>query len=70
MKVYRVVYEEDGETTAEQGKRSTEIRRVEVRYAANTINQVWEAIDWLLSDEERTIIAILEEAPAITVLGA
>ena len=68
MKVYRVVYEEDGETTTEPGKRATEIRRVDLRYAAEKINQVWEAIDWLLNDEERTVIAIVEESPAITVL--
>jgi hypothetical protein len=71
MKVYRVVYEEDGETTAEPGKQSTEIRRMELRYAANTMKEVWGAIDWLLNDEgDRTVIAIIEEAPAITVLGA
>lgn len=68
MKVYRVVYEQDGETTRVPGKVSTEINRVEVRYAAEHIAAVWDGIDWLRNDEEITIIAILEEAPSITVL--
>lgn len=68
MKVYRIVYEEDGEITGKPGKRATEIRRVELRYAASNIILVLAAIDWLLNDEEKTIIAIIEEAPAITIL--
>jgi len=70
MKVYQVVYEHDGETTTEPGKKSTEIKRVVARYAAETMAEVWDAIEWLREDEEQTIIAIIEEAPAITVLGS
>ena len=69
MKVYRVVYEEDGETTTEPSKRATEIIRIELRYVAENISQVWEAIDWLLNDREKRLIALVEESPAITVLG-
>lgn len=69
MKVYQVVYEHDGATTSEPGVRSTEINRVVARYAAEHIDEVWKAIEWLRNDEEQTIIAIIEEHPAITILG-
>jgi hypothetical protein len=68
MKVYRVVTERDGEKIKEQGKISTEIVREEFRYAAETMQEVWDAIEWMRNDPERAILAFLEEAPAITVL--
>jgi hypothetical protein len=68
MKVFRVLAEHDGETTKVPGKVSTELVRAEYRYAANTMQEVWDAIEWLRNDHEETIIAIHEEAPAITVL--
>ena len=68
MKVYRVVTERDGETTREHGKVSTELVREDFRYAAETMQEVWDAIGWLRNDPERTLIALVEEAPAITVL--
>lgn len=68
MKVYQVVYEYDGETIAAPGKRSTEINRMVMRYAAEHITEVWEAIRWIRNDEEKTVIAVFEEHPAITVL--
>jgi len=68
MKVFRVVVERDGETTKEPGKVSTELVREEFRYAAETMSEVWDAIDWLRNDPERTLLAVIEEAPAITVL--
>ena len=70
MKVYQVIYEHDGETTTEPGKKSTEINRVVIRYAAEHIVEVWEALEWLRNDEEQTIIGVFEEHPAITVLGS
>ena len=68
MKIYRVVTERDGETIKEPGKTSTELVRDEYRYAAETIQEVWDAIDWLLNDPERTLLAVIEEAPSIIVL--
>lgn len=68
MKVFRVVTEHDGATTKEPGKISTEIVRSEFRYAANTMQEVWDEIAWLRNDPERTLIALIEEAPAITVV--
>ena len=68
MKVYRVVTERDGEITKEPGKTSMELLREEHRFAAETMKEVWDAIDWLRNDPERTLLAVIEEAPAITVL--
>ena len=69
MKVYQIIYEHDGETTPEIGKRTTKINRLIIRYAAEHIIEVWDAIACLRADEEITIIAVFEEHPAITVLG-
>ena len=69
MKVFRVIDEQDGATTKEPGKIATEIIRSEHRYAANTIQEVWDAIAWLRNDPERTVIAVIEEAPSIIVLA-
>ena len=68
MKVYRVVTERDVATTKEPGKVSVELLREEFRYAANTMQEVWDAIEWLRNDQERAVLALIEEAPAITVL--
>lgn len=70
MKVYRVVAERDGATTRKPGEVSVEIMREDYRYAAESMQQVWDAIADLRNDPERTLIAIVEEAPAITVLGS
>jgi len=70
MKIFRVVTERTGETTAASGTgiRSTEIQRMDHRYAAETITEVWDAIEWIRNDQEQTVIAIVEEHPAITIL--
>jgi len=72
MKIFRVVTERDGETTVTPGTgiRSTEIQRMDHRYAAETITEVWDAIEWMRNDQEQTVIAIIEEHPAITILAA
>jgi hypothetical protein len=68
MKIFRVVTERDGQTTKEPGRVTTGIVREEFRYAATTIKDVWDAITWLHNDPERTLIALIEDAPSITVL--
>ena len=68
MKVFRVVSERDGRTTKEPGKTSVEIVREEYRYAAETMEQVWDRIEFMRLDPEQALIAIIEEAPAITVI--
>lgn len=67
MKVFRVITEHDGATTREPGKISTELVREEFRYAAQTINQVWQHYH-SLNFADRTLIAIHEEHPSIEVL--
>ena len=68
MKVYRVVVERDGSTIKEPGRTSVELVREEFRYAANTMQRVWDAIDWLRNDPECTLIAVIEESPSIHVV--
>lgn len=70
MKVYRVVTERDGVTVKAPGATSTEVIREEHRYAAETLQQVWDAIAWIRDDPERDLIALHEEHPQIDVLGA
>jgi hypothetical protein len=67
VKLFRVVTERDGAKTKEPGT-STEIVREEFRFAAESIEVVWKAIDWIRHDPERSLIAIVEDAPMVTVL--
>lgn len=50
------------------GVSETEIKQVDRRYAANTMQQVWDAIADIRNDPEETLIAVIEEHPAITIL--
>ncbi len=68
MKIFRVVVERDGVTTKIPGNVTTEIVRSEYRYGAESIAQVWDAIEWIRDDVESTVIALHEEHPAITIL--
>jgi hypothetical protein len=68
MKVFRVVTEHDGETTKVPGRTTTDINRMEYRYGAATIQQVWDAILFLREDPECTVIALIEECSGLTVL--
>ena len=69
MKIYQVVSDRDGETTREPGKHNTEIVREVLRYAADSIEDVWDAIEWIRTDQERTLIGVFEEHPSVTVLN-
>lgn len=69
MKVYRVITERDGSTTKADGTTSTEIIRMDTRYAANNMEQVWDAVKWIRDDPEQSLFAIIEEAPQIDVIG-
>lgn len=68
MKIFRVVTERDGITTKQPGKVNTEILQSDYRYAAETIQQVWIAINRLLISEEETVVAVVEEHPSIIIL--
>ena len=69
MKVYRVVTERDGETTKQPGETVTDIERREYRYAAEDIGIVCDYSRAMAAEIDETIVGIVEEAPAITVLG-
>src|SRR5574340_574625 len=69
MKIYCVITERDGKTERIPGKVTTEIVRVQQRYAAEHIVQVWEEIQYLFDDPEVTVIGVYEEQPQITVLA-
>ena len=64
-----MVTERDGKTVKAPGVSETVRRREELRYAADGIDQVWTAIEWLRIDPECDLMAVYEEHPAITVLG-
>ena len=42
MKVFCVITERDGDTTKSPGRTETDIHRVDRRFAAETIERVWE----------------------------
>jgi hypothetical protein len=69
MKIFLIVTEHDGQTTAypNTGERSTEIKKMHRRFAANNIEQVIKIMyDYISPDED--IVAILEEHPSIIIL--
>ena len=69
MKLYRVITERDSHVYInDSGKGVTEILRKEHRYTADSIQDVWDAVEWLRTDPEVTIIAIIEDAPLVTVV--
>lgn len=68
MKVFRVVTQRDGNMVKAPGVSETAIRQIDRRYAAETIQQVWEEIAPIRNDPEEDLIAIIEEHPAISVV--
>ena len=70
MKIFRVVTQRDGKTIKEPGIVETEIKQIDRRYAAETIQQVWDEIEHIRTDEDETLIAIIEEHPAISIIVA
>ena len=70
MKIFRVVTQRDGKTIKEPGIVETEIKQIDRRYAAQTMQQVWEEIEYIRNDYEETLIAIIEEHPAISIIDA
>jgi len=70
MKVYEVTFEVPGKTIKAPGISETELKREQTYYAADSVVEVWEAIQHLLNDPERSFLGIVERLPAITVLSA
>lgn len=70
MKVYVVRVERDGKTIKAPGVSETEIKREDFMFAASSISEVWDAIDFLRTDPEAHLIGVWEQHPAIQVLGS
>jgi hypothetical protein len=70
MNVYRVITDRDGPTTRTPGRTDTEIIRESHMYAAESMEQVWQAIEWLRQDHERTLVAIICDHEGVHVLPA
>ena len=68
-KVFVVLTERDGDTTKSPGRTETEIVRADRRYAAESIDDVWDAAHRIGGFPDETIVAIYQEHPAIVVLG-
>lgn len=70
MKLFQVTTDRDGNTAKAPGVSQTEVIRDTMFFVADSIEDVWEHIDWIRADPERELIAISEAAPAVTVLAA
>jgi len=68
MKLYQVSYNEDGRTIKASGVTETEIRRCDLFFAAESIEKVWEATQWVRDDEEKEFIHVGEVCSSIQVL--
>lgn len=68
MKLWQVTYEADGHTVKAPGVSETEIKRNSLYYAADTAEQVWEAIADLRADPERRFFSLSEALPLVIVL--
>ena len=68
MKLYVVQWDEDGPTTRKPGEVSTEIKRMTIYYAASSLEQVWNAIEYIRADPEKTLFSIAQGTEALTVL--
>jgi hypothetical protein len=68
MKLFRVVFEKDGKTIKELGKTSAEIIRTEIFFVADTMDEVWQGIEFIRNDPEKTLIAVIEDQPAVFII--
>jgi hypothetical protein len=68
VKVYRVLLDRDSETTKEPGIAITKTQREDIFYAADTMEEVWDEIEWLRDDPNCNVVAIFEEYPSIHLL--
>lgn len=69
MKLFVVLYEEDGNTVKAPGVSETEVKRVALRIAATDIELVWRNIEHIRKDPEKDFIGVYEEQPMIQVLS-
>jgi hypothetical protein len=68
MKLFQVQYEQDGASYKDGHKSVTDIDRVTMSLCAENIQQVWDALEYIRLDEEKTIMSIAEVLPAVQIL--
>jgi len=68
MKLFGVIYEVPGVTLKAPGISETEIKRVQLWFAAEIIDEVWTATAYIRDDPEKTFISISEAAELVTVI--
>lgn len=70
MKLFSVHVDRDRPeaTRDDDGKRSVKIDRITYRYAAENIEAVWDHHRPLMMEEYDTLIAVIEDAPAVTII--
>jgi len=69
MKLYEVTFEVPGYTVKAPGISETELKREQTYYVADSVVEVWEQIQGMLADPERSFMAIVEKLPAVTVVS-
>lgn len=70
MRLYEVTFEVPGYTVKAPGVSETELKCEQTYYAADSVVEVWDAIQPLLTDPERIFLGIVEKMAALTVLSA
>ena len=68
MKIFQVIYEQDGATEKTPGKITTTIEQYKLFYAAEHMEEVLDAILWIRDDLELNLIDIQEIIPQCTVI--
>ena len=68
MKLFRLITERDGATSREPGKVTTDVKREQFWYAAESADDAWSAAKLLCKITDSRLMALIEEAPLITVL--
>ena len=66
MKLFRLVVDRDSHM---KDAKPGELLRIESYYAAASFEELWNEIALIRADEETTILAIIEHAPAVQVVG-
>lgn len=69
MRVFEVIWEEDGRTIKEPGVTETIIKKVSAYYGADSFDAVFTATDWIRKDPERAFKGIHEVLQTVTVVG-
>lgn len=69
MKIFKVITERDGIQHNSPGIITTEVMREEYFYVAKNMQDVWDGIEWIRNDEEKTLMCIQEWVGSATVIS-